>query len=260
MDASVTVTVDPGIPESEHDRLRSDIKQALIEHLRLCEGLVDTAALDAVVTEFSRDQGQAIFSITLSGTLNGQPVERKAHARRSPRKAVGFGGAVGGAIIGVITLAFVGTKVGALHLRQCFKECMAELCLAIDDVIGRHESMAAAAWRSIAAVRWVAAVAVLIPLVVRSVMFRGSFALFVAGMLLAGSVFGIIHAMGLFFMPTSFFLNEPRGRKALSRSGVRSVIGLRIVCFFFALIMLLLLMLGIRFSLEAFFPEPQKGD
>ncbi|MEN6496129.1 MAG: hypothetical protein ABFD16_17755 [Thermoguttaceae bacterium] len=260
--ASMTIDVatSPGISVDDHEGLRNAVREAIAEHIRSREDLIQDFRVNVTVTECVCMTGRAAFAVTLDGQINGMPVTRKVRAVRSPDslRSVGGGTAFGlGEVVSrmLVGLAFgvFGTDAGAKILSQCFAECMAELALAIDASAGHQESLASRTWKRITLFRWIATAGMLAACTAPFVMHRGFMgfaALFLPGMLLGPSVFGLIHVAGLAIMPTGFFLRDPCGQKALARSGVRSVALLRVLCAVLAMVFLAVLALCAMMTVE----------
>jgi hypothetical protein len=260
--ASVTidVTTSPGICVADHEGLRNAVREAIAEHVRSREDLIQDFRVNVTVTECVCMTGRAAFAVTLGGQINGMPVTRKVRAVRSPDalrsvgggSTLGFGEVVSRMVVG-LAFAVFGTDAGGRNLSQCFAECMAELALAIDASAGHQESLASRTWKRITLFRWIATAGMLAVVTAPCVMQRGVMgfgALLLPGMLLGPSVFGLIHVAGLAVMPTDFFLRDPRGQKALARSGVRSIVLLRVICAVLAMVFLAVLALCAMMTVE----------
>jgi len=263
---TIDVTVGPGINCADHDGLRNAVSEAIAEHVRAREGLVRNLGVKATIIECNCAPGRASFAVDLDGQINGKPVTRKVRAVRSPGKlrGAGVGTALGlGAVVNVIVVGLASGVFGAgddaENLSQCFAECMAELCLTIDSSIGHQESTASKTWNAIALSRWIAAAAMLALVTMLFMMQRGyagAAAAVIPGMLLATSIFWLVHVAGLAFMPTHFFLRDPRGKKAMALSGVKSVFALRIICAVLGVVFIAVVVGCVMMSIEMLSKTP----
>lgn len=233
-------TIDVIISAGVHCADLDALKEAIAQHICSRIDLIRDLNVHATVTECVCEPGHATFAVALEGQINGELVTRKVRAVRSPRNlqyagsgtAFGVGEVVNRLVVGVASGVF-GVGEDAENLLQCFTECIAELSLTIDSLIGHQESSASQSWKKVSLARWIAAAAamawVTAPFVMRGGPI-GFLALFMPGMLLGPSVFLLVHVAGLALMPTVFFQRDPRGQKELARSGVNNVVVLRIIC------------------------------
>lgn len=265
---NIEVSIKPQLGGDHVDALRSEVTEAITGYVRRRGDEIQNGFLHAIITQCECTNSKSIFAVVLRGELNGQSIVYSASVTRTPSAVHGAAGAAGGflllAVIAVIAI-FVPRVLKTStpkRLVQCFNECMAELSAAMDSSLGLRESAESNAWHDIIVLRWAPAV-VLPVLLAAPVVMRigelGLLAIIFPGLIFGAAGFWLIHVGGLLFMPTRFFVEDPRGMKALARSGVGNVIGLRLICLVLALVFVGVLFLGLVFSLMAF-SEPVKFD
>ena len=219
--------------------IHSALKQCVSDFVRENREDIESLNLKLTVKRCIVTRQKSALSIQIAGDVNGQPLKRLTKASREPdRVAAGGGGSIVGHAVskalatGVNSVAQTtfGNNAAGEPFRQCFEECVADLEMTLNSALGIDESLAADVWKIISTARWILAAA--IPLGIAAINPRASF---LATAAVAGSCVGIpcfflVHVVGLLFMPTSFFTDDPRGRKQLARAGVRSVGAARVLC------------------------------
>jgi hypothetical protein len=212
--------------------------QELATHFKARGLEAELGAWEATVLEYQSSSSLSILSVELQGTCNNLPATLRARAKRYPgRMAHGGGFGVGE----VINLAVVLAAQGALalggapaHLQQCLAEVTAELSQQLDNLLAHQESPASRTWICVLWARWIAVALIfggfmIVGALEKGLLFGLCFALLM-GWFPAVALFFQIYCLGLVCMPTRFFLQDPRGRKALARSGVSSVLLMKVLC------------------------------
>ncbi len=226
------------------DLLSSLIRRTIAEHLGK-NGSATNCRLQITVERCVLNADVAELRLSLVGQINGRNVHHKTKAVRRKLAAHGGGfiGAVGAVAITRLFSSIAGLNTLDERMRQCLQEAVADQCLFIDSQLGRQKSNASQRWQVLQWVRWgaVAAVAVLVAAVAASKnpgkVHAGQ--LFVFSLMPAAAIFFCVHAVSLATIPASFLLHEPRGQKAMARSGVRSVAAMRAVATVLAVILLI---------------------
>lgn len=123
---------------------------------------------------------------------------------------------------------------------ECLDECLGDMMLLIDRTLGRNETPIARRWRVVRLTRWLVAAAVLIASMITTRVMNENTAPW-SGVVAIASIqafcaFGVVHLFGLAIMPDRFFLLEPRGKKALARTGVRNINAMRMLVIFVGLL------------------------
>ena len=178
----------------------------------------------------------------LSGQMDGRNVHHQTVASRQ-RPAIHAGGIIGvvGAAI-VVGVLSAGQHSWDARLRACLEEAIADVCLFIDGQLGRKESRASQRFQFLQWMRWAGGLGVGILIVVigatfghRPIQWK---MLVVLWLLPSAAMFYCVHALSFAVMPSSFLLHEPRGQKAMARSGCRSTTSMRIVAVSLSIILL----------------------
>jgi len=122
----------------------------------------------------------------------------------------------------------------------------------IDQTAGRGKSDRTKVWHFILRARWIAGLLVPCASFLAYKIISGDDFDMAGGIVMsvieALSLFGTIHLFGLAFMPKSFFLDDPYGQKALARTGVKSILLMRLLamaCGSFISIMLVISLRGL---------------
>jgi hypothetical protein len=76
------------------------------------------------------------------------------------------------------------------------------------------------------------------------------------GSFLSVAVFWLVHVVGLLFAPTSFFTQDPRGKKALALAGVATPLAVRIVCTVLAVVFSAVIAFLVMFAIELLSRRP----
>jgi hypothetical protein len=173
----------------------------------------------------------------------------QARAKRYPGRLTHGGGGAGEVIGSAIAVAAQGAlAVGGApaHLQQCIVEVAADLSQQIDDLLQCQQSPESRFWVRVLWARWIAVALVYVGFAI----FGGTFGAakgpliglgFAAavGSVPAVALFFQVHCLGLLCMPARFFQRDPRGKKALARSGVSSVLLMKFICVINVLLLLL---------------------
>jgi hypothetical protein len=174
--------------------------------------------------------GGARVKLSVSGAVNGNSVSFSTHPEITAARYVGaFGGS------------------SEKMLEACLQDCIGTLCSVLDTTAGREPPAFARFWGRIRVARWIIALVVFVT-------FLGSFMalhpakpgdkdsggsvflMIFGGMFAAASTFGIISLGGLLVAPSDFLLRHPAGMRAMTRTGVKSPIALRIVAMLLLLV------------------------
>jgi len=234
-------------------------------HLERRKDVMSQADLELEVVECHCGNGSATCILELTGSLNHLPVSHSAKAQRLPSTVMAGHGGVVGAIVGVALQASLSGAFGTAgdfpKLQQCINECVAKLLLRLDQDAGFQGSKLAQRWRAICRYRWIGAIVVLIPATIPYVLLdgvKGVLMILMGGWMLSIATFLLIHVSGLLFMPASFFSDEPSGQKALALSGTNSVLGLRVLCVLFTLVMLGVMAFAVIVNVGSYFEHRER--
>lgn len=263
----LAVVISPNVTEVAHQPLQQLVYELIAAHLLKREERAKDLHLIVTVQGFSTNEIQAMASLSLEGISNGLPFQAKSFAKRTTTGVHGDGGAAG--IVGALaTLAVSAALQASLspgkepYLMQCLSECVADLSLAIDKAIGQEDSGVSLLWQWIERLRWFAAIAGVVLITIPSIWFmgpRGVLSGLCSGVFIAPALFLIVHVVGLGLMPSRFFLHDPRGQRQMARSGVKSILLMRIICFVLVLPFAFFLLAGIGFGIEAMTTPPPQG-
>jgi hypothetical protein len=270
----INVKIGPDTNCPDHAAMCRVIQEALTDHVRSREALVRHLRVQVTVFECSCKPGYASLGVTLDGQINGLSVDRNVRAARSPGDLHAAGGGAFGAgeivkllVVGLATNAF-GVGADANNLSQCFTECMADLCLTIDELVGHKESVASRTWKTFAFARWIAAcslqgaftiISAIRILMVPPFNFAALLGVAILGFILGFSSFWLVHVIGLVFMPKDFFLRDPRGKKALAQSGTNNILVLRGMCAVLAVVFTAVVAAFVVLFIALLAPTPQKA-
>lgn len=217
---------------SSAELLRS-IETTVLQHVKGAEGAIQRLDLQLTLEEYKTDEIAARVTINCSGTVNWHNIVRQFRAVRQRHRAIHAGGVVGTLastlVINAVTRA-AGLTKGEKLLQECLRECVADICIGLDTAVGRKQSRSAQIWSIIRWARWAAAAGMLIGLPVFLKVVEPDLQLsliFIHALIPAAALFWLVHLVGLQLMPNDFFHSDPRGRKAMARSGVKTVAGLR---------------------------------
>lgn len=259
--ARLVVTVVDPKSDVDEQPLRRAITAAVAAHLKARSASVRTADLTIEVTKCVCKDHRCQLVVELGGTINSNPLSRRCKATRNPNATsrAGASGVLGAlavravsmAITAIANQAFTG-RASSEPFRQCFEEVMAEVAITLDKGMGLAESSTAQLWSKFSLARWIAAGGVFALLLCWIVVERGTKA-FLFGVIVgawpAGAVFFLVHLVGLMMMPDSFFTEDPRGRKALARAGVKSLGSLRMLCIVLGMVLLGVLAIGLALAI-----------
>lgn len=191
----------------------------------------------------------ALLKVRLEGEINGKKIALKAYAQRT---TAGHGAGVAQRLISAAErTGSDDSKSGKLtdtvegeRLDQCVSECTAKLEMQLDQLLGIEESSTAKLWRKLH-------LAGILLGGVATLLWWG-YTQWIggrnAGMVALTCVstwiliFLTTHCIAVLCMPSRFFTDDPRGRKAMSRLGTQSIPLARAVSI---LLMLLLPTIGI---------------
>lgn len=191
--------------------------------------IVHAAAVDEI-------RLSAVLKMGLEGQLNDAPVRINARAQRT----VGNHGeksmhrllnATERLLTEAPTEAKLTDTIGGARLDQCVAECVAKLEMQLDKVLGVEESPAAKRWRLMHfAGLGLATLATLVWYAVTLSLGERNFGLVMVSLVATwAAIFLSMHCLAILAMPSQFFVDEPRGRKAMSRLGTQSIPMARII-------------------------------
>ena len=240
------------------------IQQVVLEHVNKAADVFQQVAITIDVTRCEIGAATKV-EFEVAGTVNWQRLDRRIRSSRKRGVTAHGGGVVGGLVSATLSAALshaAGLHSGDDLLDQCLRECIADVCIAIDELAGRQQSRSAKLWRGVLLGRWIAAVATLVAmsLVLVSISHgRLPLRLALIHVLVPSAImFWLVHVVGLAVMPKEFFVSDPRGRKALARSGVKSVVGLRLLVAVLVVILIGLLICSGMLGIMGAYQEGQK--
>lgn len=221
-------------------QLAADVYLQLAEHfVRKGYGTADRITLQVRVdaTKILSNRYETVFHV--SGTVGTRRLEKRfvQVLRRTPLP--------GTRLDRLFTITPARDPDSDEKMETCRRECVTELCLAIDLLLleadpARGENDVAVWWNWLGLVRWAVSLGVALPVVAYGLWFKNpktpvAVMLFM-GLIMALSLFGIVHVLRMAFMPARFLRNDPRGQHALRRSGVGNIWGMRLTALFAALV------------------------
>lgn len=229
-DGPFRVSVEPGFPDVPREII-DDIREVIGDKLQAAEqGVFRETDLSVSVDRYDPGSrfmrymfpffaGAAQVAISISGTVNGVPVETQTRAAR-------YIGAFGGD--------------SDKMLDACLQDCLGNTLLAIDAAAGREPPPFANFWNQVRIARWIVAGVALVAYGAVSGALRlqkpgrigfggGLFFTLVGSLFMAASALGIVTLGPLLFAPGDFLLNDPRGMKIMSRAGTKSPFVMKIV-------------------------------
>ena len=131
-----------------------------------------------------------------------------------------------------------GLGLGGANLEDCIDDCMASIEIVLDQTLNISESQFSNRWKVIMWMRWCIPSAVVVLNLVIPIVQGKSLGLHVAAAAMYSlSLYMLVWSSGYLIMPATFFTNDPRGRLAMSRSGVKSILAMRILCVILILIL-----------------------
>jgi hypothetical protein len=266
---NIHVSFDKNVDRTDQREVARRIRQAILEHVQSApRHTFEEIDLEIEVVRFSVHP-TAKVQFQIEGFANQIAIQRKIKAHRNPAVSHGaFAGGLAGALLAIMINTVVHTirstvesAVGDEPIEQCLSECLASVKWELDRAVGRDDSDGAWLWQSMVYVRWILAVLAWIGFSLFIVKALGGqradwFLGVLMGLILGAVVWFLMYAVTLLAVPASFLLHDPRGQRAMARSGVSSVITTRILA---ATVAVVLLGVLIWLSLFVLFREDGKA-
>ncbi len=212
--------------------------------------------LSVLSCEIDSLSGQAFLKTRLEGRLNGQTINKTFRQKRGTGRAHNLTGLVLSLTVAkAVSVTRDGDQnpfghgAGGVQLGDCIDECVASMEIILDRALGIGESNAAERWKIIQWLCWIVPSAVsALNLIILSGQGRPMNIPFVCTLITFPAMFFTVQCVGYLAMPAAFFRKDPRGRRAMSRVGVQSIVTMRILCVVLILVLsaasVLLLMLS----------------
>ncbi len=212
---------------------------------------IAAAQLKVIVHAAAVDERRlsAVLKLGLEGQVNDAPVRIHARAQRTTgnhgEKAMHrLLNATERMLTDSPAEAKLTDTIGGERLDQCVAECVAKLEMQLDKLLGVEESTLAKRWRLMHfAGLGIATVATLVWYAVTLSLGERNFGLVMISLVATwASIFLSMHCLAILLMPKQFFVDEPRGRKAMSRLGTQSIPQARVIS---AILIVVLLTSGV---------------
>jgi len=250
-----TTEIKGSLQNVKAELLTAAIDQRCQKYLTQRSSQISAAQLKVIVHAAAVDERRlsAMLKLGLEGEVNAVPVRINARAQRT----VGNHGektmhrllnATERMLTEAPTEAKLIDTIGGERLDQCVAECVAKLEIQLDNVLGVEESPSAKRWRLMHFVGLgIACLATVLWYAVTLSLGERNFGLVMISLVATwAAIFLSLHCLAILFMPAQFFVDEPRGRKAMSRLGTQSIPMARVIS-----AILIMVLLASAFALGA---------
>ena len=235
------------------------LQRGIRQHLESGRDWFQSADLVIGVNECRFEGTYARVEVAVQGRVNdmGIPAKNFQAEVSAPVSNQTMALATGG-LVGVVVQAAVDSALENLrserptpHPNALDQQILFQLLDHLDAAVGRTATPDGLHWNRFMVQRWIAGLAMFVAVLVVGLVRAGLSSTGLTAGLMFGALsaplaFLLVHCLGLFTMPASFFTTETAGKKALLMTGVGSVGALRIVVIL-AMLMLMAAQLGVLF-------------
>lgn len=225
---SIQITVDFDVRIPNDDEVSDVIRANLHQHFaRARTGTYNQVQLEVHVLDWNDHGTRKVVALSFFGDVNGKRI-----SKNFSRDIPGIKGAVNIAAKAwdSATSAVRGARLSK-QMREILENIVDDACVHIDRAVGGRKSSSSKLWETFDIIKVVLTLGTIFG-ILGFVVFKYGFEDFGPVILMAlvagGAVFVPIHTIQLLVAPASFYTEDPRGRRVLSRWKAKNVAALRI--------------------------------
>ena len=226
--SAVEITVQSDVQIPNEEEVAQLVRENLGRHFARAEaGTYSQVELEVHVLDWNDIGARKVLALSFFGSVNGKRISKNFSI-----DTAGAGTKVNAAtkLWDNAAEAIRGARVSK-QMVQHIEDMVDNACVHIDKVSGRKKPSSSNLWEVFDIVKFVAMAGVFL-LTIGVLLTMGGMEDFKASLLMAlvaaAVVFVPIHVVQIFSMPASFYAQDPRGRRVLSRWKVKSVAALKV--------------------------------
>ena len=228
--AQISVEFDAKLPNEQE--VSGLIQENLHRHFtRAKPGTYSQVQLEVHVLDWNDHGNEKVVALSFFGTVNGKRIN-KNFDRNNTQGTVASARAVNAAarMWDSAANAVRGARVSK-QMEKFIEDIIDEACVHIDRVAGGEKSSSSMLWKLFDVLKAVCMAVAFLGTLVFAIVVGGAKSLkasILMALLAAGAVFVPLHVIQMLLMPSSFYTQDPRGRRVLSRWKVKSVGALKV--------------------------------
>jgi cytochrome bd-type quinol oxidase subunit 2 len=193
------------------------------------------------IDEFALHDSLMLATLSVQGKINGQPIDKSfSHTRHDRGVPFVHAGGILGAIVCAVILGAVDLflwlakqRSSEVEQNHSLHECVGGIITLLDQHTWQSQSTLARRWQYLQIFKWLVSLGMFTSLCVLGALHlelktKGQYAgLIIGAAFCSACLYLFIHLLCLLSMPYAFYRTEPRGIKALARTGISSVSGMK---------------------------------